>query len=429
MESIYKLGRIDSGTIYEADGYIFKTLDRQFINDFQNFFENGCYNELKNSNIIVETSIVSVNGEYFFKQRKLELISYPREWSINMLSEASNSVLKICHTLKKFGFYIMDCHGYNIIFDNCRPIIVDIGGIRKDTHNNKFTVAPLLEYYVSYIIPFYIWNMCGEKVGKASLPTIGNFIKISDYLSLKHPLMRNSISKIIGYLLYYYINFITLGYKEIVQKYNDKFYTAIVTNLIFQYSSLIMGSLFLGLSKIKNSKFKNKEKYLDIFTIKYKFPKIELSGTVAEVCYSKSITLLDSWESCQRNINRTTLISDHTSCDLFIQRIKDKNHINYNVINTDIFSTYMLPGELSLKIRLNADYLIYSAIDHQSIKEIIKYSNEHIYNVLTSLASSGVYFVIDSLYIDLLPSNFLKDLAGLENFKIIWISNDKFSNF
>lgn len=423
MQSIYKLGRHDSGTIFEMGGFLFKTIDKDLIDHFIEFSESDCYKELSNSKTIIETTIAIVGGEYYFKQKKLDLISYPREWSINMLVDASNLILYLCNILKKHGYYIVDCHGYNIIFDRGKPIIVDIGGIRKDALNNKFPVAPLLEYYVSYTIPFYIWLYCGSKLGKSSLPGIGNFIAISDYLSLKHPLMRSSLSSFFAKFLYVYINFITLGYKKSVQNGRSQFYAFLVCNPVFQYTSLLFGKFFLRLAKIKRRKLNSNEYSYD-FSAKCEIPKVELYGNVAEVCYSRSITLLDPFVIQLESVNSITIISNCSSCDIFRRRIIEENKVGVNLVNTDVFSAYTVPGELPLNDRIKADYLIYSGIDLQAINEILKYSNRHIFEVLTSFVTKCVYFIIDPCYIPMLPSDFLKDMHCLDNFKVIWTNND-----
>lgn len=65
------------------------------------------------------------------EHRKLDNITYYNEWTKKQRVEAAIATIQIQARLIKFGYYLNDPHGFNITFENNKPVYFDFGSIKK----------------------------------------------------------------------------------------------------------------------------------------------------------------------------------------------------------------------------------------------------------------------------------------------------------
>src|SRR6185436_7211002 len=93
--------RDPSGFIFEKDGVIYRQVNLNFKEDFDHFIESGCYNALLQKGWILPHEIVQTdaggNDEHYLTIRpeKINFISYPYEWSFEMLKDAALLTLQV----------------------------------------------------------------------------------------------------------------------------------------------------------------------------------------------------------------------------------------------------------------------------------------------------------------------------------------------
>jgi SAM-dependent methyltransferase len=68
-------------------------------------------------------------GSQVLKQRKIAFVSYPYEWSFEMLRDAALATLAIMDRALGAGFVLKDATGFNILFDGVTPKLVDVPSI------------------------------------------------------------------------------------------------------------------------------------------------------------------------------------------------------------------------------------------------------------------------------------------------------------
>ena len=69
------------------------------------------------------------------EHRLLENITYYDEWTKKQRVEAALAIIQIQENLVKQGYYLNDPHGFNITFENNKPIYFDFGSILKGKMN------------------------------------------------------------------------------------------------------------------------------------------------------------------------------------------------------------------------------------------------------------------------------------------------------
>jgi len=84
-----------------------------------------------------------INAELIFddgtkiivEHRQLKNITYYNEWTKKQRVEAALAIIQIQTRLVKQGYFLNDPHGFNIAFENNRPIYFDYGSIIKGKIN------------------------------------------------------------------------------------------------------------------------------------------------------------------------------------------------------------------------------------------------------------------------------------------------------
>src|SRR5438067_5088521 len=82
--------------------------------------------------MLVETkeSPLAVEGfEMVLEHRTIPFVSYPNEWCAAMLKDAALVLISLAIELAEHGFTLGDGHPWNLVFDFCRPLFVDVGSI------------------------------------------------------------------------------------------------------------------------------------------------------------------------------------------------------------------------------------------------------------------------------------------------------------
>lgn len=86
---------------------------------------------LINSELIFED-----NAKIIVEHRSIENITYYDEWTKKQRVEAALAVIQIQKYIVKQGYFLNDPHGFNITFENNRPIYFDFGSIIKGKINS-----------------------------------------------------------------------------------------------------------------------------------------------------------------------------------------------------------------------------------------------------------------------------------------------------
>jgi hypothetical protein len=99
---------------------------------FSRLFEQGIIQHLVDRRLLVgsELSPLAVDGyQIVIRQTKVPFASYPQEWPAPMLKHAALAILDLAIELSNHRLTLKDAHPWNVLFDGCRPVYVDVGSI------------------------------------------------------------------------------------------------------------------------------------------------------------------------------------------------------------------------------------------------------------------------------------------------------------
>ena len=125
--------RDPSGNVIHYKNEIYRIINHNYKNEFDHFIKSGLYQKLISENLIVEYNeddTIQIKSDFdnfykIIKQEKIHFISYPYEWSFDMLKDAALTILRIQKICLEFGMSLKDASAYNVQFHNGKPILID----------------------------------------------------------------------------------------------------------------------------------------------------------------------------------------------------------------------------------------------------------------------------------------------------------------
>lgn len=216
----------DYGKLFFWQNRLFRGIYKENVNMVREIFDSGLIQELIELKYFVKTRISDLDFETFelvLEHEIIETIIYPREWTFSMLKDASLLILNINEVAKKYKYKTIDCHTYNILFKNSKPIYVDFGSFRK---SNSFdsVLAPYHEFMISYIYPLRVFAFIGQYFGHRSVTEgiASGFIPVNEYIKIFYPALRRFNNNLLVKFIYFVHIFRTLHYRDLT-KINNKF--------------------------------------------------------------------------------------------------------------------------------------------------------------------------------------------------------------
>ena len=160
------------GSVFCADGRIFRTINKCAVSDFEAVEASGILEALRESGSILGWS--EANRTKFelpeeavrvIEHEKIEFISHPYEWSFGALKDAALTHLDVQLTALDHTMVLSDATAYNIQFVGAHPVFIDFLSLRP-YRDGEFWAAhkqfceqflnPLL-LQASLAVPFNAW--------------------------------------------------------------------------------------------------------------------------------------------------------------------------------------------------------------------------------------------------------------------------------
>ena len=144
-------GMDPTGSIFEQDGSIFRSIAPEFIPFVKSLLENQQIQGMI-SHEFVDTAVSQedpATKSLILKHRKITPANYPYEWTGLMLHDAAQLTLDICLKLLDEGFILKDATPWNIVFESSKPVFVDFTSIMPvDTDLNWVALDQYLRLFL-----------------------------------------------------------------------------------------------------------------------------------------------------------------------------------------------------------------------------------------------------------------------------------------
>ena len=123
--------RDNAGFVFFSQGQPFRCVNASYREDFKALKSSGLLEELQNDTLLVRHEETQFDPEEFpsaiavLRPERIEMVSYPYEWSFGQLREAALCTLEIQRRALLRGMSLKDASAYNVQFLRGRPIHID----------------------------------------------------------------------------------------------------------------------------------------------------------------------------------------------------------------------------------------------------------------------------------------------------------------
>lgn len=117
------------GRVFYCDDEVYRGINKDYEDAIRAMFECGLIDKLNSLGMIPYTQISNKDFENYALVLHHERIydpSYMQEWTFSMLKDAALLVLRLEKVLLQYDYNLKDCHCYNVMFKNNKPVFVDI---------------------------------------------------------------------------------------------------------------------------------------------------------------------------------------------------------------------------------------------------------------------------------------------------------------
>jgi hypothetical protein len=130
VEFISVSERDEIGKVFSYNNKILRAIYKHKVDYVNQLLNSGLIDELVDKGMFPKTTISNYELEGFgmvLEHEKIQPVVMPPQWSFDMLKDAGILAIEINEIAKKYGYQTMDCHSYNILFSDNKPVYVDLG--------------------------------------------------------------------------------------------------------------------------------------------------------------------------------------------------------------------------------------------------------------------------------------------------------------
>jgi len=123
--------RDPSGFIFEKEKILYRQVNKSFKEHFDLFISSGFYEKLVQQQLLIPHETINENltgsNEWYttLKPERIAFISYPWEWSFDMLKDAALLTLRLAKEAVVSGMVLKDATPYNIQWHKGKLIFID----------------------------------------------------------------------------------------------------------------------------------------------------------------------------------------------------------------------------------------------------------------------------------------------------------------
>lgn len=165
--------RDPSGFIFLYESEYYRQVNTVFKDDFDFLISSGLYESLVKKVWLIPHELIPENlsgsPEYYktLKPEQVKFISYPYEWSFNMLKDAALLTLQIAKEAAGYGLIVKDATPYNIQWHNGRMIFIDTLSFEK--YNEKEPWIAYRQFCECFLSPLLLMHYSKQPLHQMQL--------------------------------------------------------------------------------------------------------------------------------------------------------------------------------------------------------------------------------------------------------------------
>ncbi|HJU45545.1 MAG TPA: class I SAM-dependent methyltransferase [Chitinophagaceae bacterium] len=159
-----------AGFVFKQDNKIYRQVNQSYADNYQQFMQSGFYDKLVQKKWLLSHSEIRENitgmdsWHLTLLPEQLSFISYPYEWSFDMLKDAALLTLKINKAAIEHGLLLKDATPFNIQFHQGKPVFIDTLSFEK--YNEAKPWIAYRQFCECFLFPLYLNHYTGIDSGK-----------------------------------------------------------------------------------------------------------------------------------------------------------------------------------------------------------------------------------------------------------------------
>jgi hypothetical protein len=161
----------DAGRLFFCDGELRRGINSRHTPFFARLFADGVIQSLIERGLLIDTEptdLVMDGYGMVLRHRIVPFVSYPNEWCAAMLKDGALTILDLAIELAERGLTLKDAHPWNLLFDDWKPVYVDLTSI---TPQKDGTGWPAYDEFCRFCYyPLILMSHGQERIARVLLP-------------------------------------------------------------------------------------------------------------------------------------------------------------------------------------------------------------------------------------------------------------------
>ncbi|TMB48806.1 MAG: class I SAM-dependent methyltransferase [Chloroflexi bacterium] len=166
--------RDPSGFVYERDGRLLRQINDSFAERWSAFEQSALRRELTGDRLLIEHQPAPLelawdeHAAAVIEPERVELITYPWEWSFSQLRDAALLTLEAQERAAAAGFTLRDASAFNVQFLRGKPILIDSLSFEPATPEEPW--LPYREFCEQFVAPLALMAYRDARLGLLMRP-------------------------------------------------------------------------------------------------------------------------------------------------------------------------------------------------------------------------------------------------------------------
>ena len=183
----------DVGRVFAWNGRIFRAIHPAQVEATRRLLASGLIDHLVKKGLFPRTTEAAYQlpeFELILEHERVPVVTYPYEWSFEMLKAAALAVLEVNKIAATYGYQTKDSHAYNVLFEGNRPKFIDLGSFVSYPEGGTIWEG-YAEFLSQYVYPLTVWRDGNEFLARRILAGATNpFMPVDSFWLYRHPILR-----------------------------------------------------------------------------------------------------------------------------------------------------------------------------------------------------------------------------------------------
>jgi hypothetical protein len=159
------------GRLFWWDGQLYRGISHGKTPFFRQLFSDGTIQELVDRGVLVGSELTNLTLDGYgmvVRHHCVPFVSYPHEWCAAMFKDAVLAQLDLVRKLTRRGLTLKDTHPWNLVFEGCKPLYVDVTSISRLRQDSPY---PSYDEFCRFCLyPLILMSQGQERIARYLLP-------------------------------------------------------------------------------------------------------------------------------------------------------------------------------------------------------------------------------------------------------------------